>query len=126
MRIVSEEWQTPAEIDPALRTAPHRYRWDRDEPEPKDDSRAAFLNTVPYSVGEIVYVARDGKPVRARIIGVFTERNRFEERCVKFRVQFETKAGTWSRQWYYTYPGPIQRGYALAGLAPDMPKSEAP
>lgn len=53
----------------------------------------------------------------------FIDYDRDGERHAKYRVQFETKRGTGSQQWHwhYTYPGPIQRGYQLAGLAPEMP-----
>ena len=108
--------------------APHRYTWDdatQDDPSVHEygvDALRRWQKTVPYQPGEVVYVERNGKAVLARILNVFHERNRFDERVAKFRVQYATGDGEWSKMWVYTYPGFIQRGYALAGLAPDVPK----
>lgn len=101
--------------------APHRYTWAGEEVEPADDSVKAWRATVPYQAGDVVWVqVGDGKALRARILHVFVHYNRFHERVAQFRIVLETKKGLWAKQWIYTWPGFIQRGYAIAGLAPDV------
>lgn len=102
--------------------SPHRYRWDRgDDHEQPEQSYAEWHAAVAYKPGEVVYVDVSGVATLARVLYVFCERNRFDERQAKYRVQLATKRGTWAGSWVYTWPGFIQRGYALAGLAPDVP-----
>lgn len=108
-----------------LPVAEHRYRWDRPYDPREDGSLQEWRESVPYKAGEVVWVAVGAvTPKRAFITHVFSTRDRYGERRAQFRVRYETKAGTWSKQWNYTWPGPIQRGYALAGLAPDVPQEE--
>lgn len=130
-----KDWSPERVEDTEL--APHRYRWDEDrEPVAVEyrkggdamqralDERKAFMAAVPYKVGEVVMVERGQRFERARITHVFTERNRHDELREKYRVQFATVKGLWSRVWFYVSPGEVQRGYQRAGLAPEMPARE--
>lgn len=111
--------------------APHRYLWSGaidavgnvlPDPDAAPDFKA-FKAAVPYQAGDVVYVDRGGVPVKARIIDFWWDRDlreRTGEKREMYRVQFETAAGMWSKLWERTHPGFIQRGYKLAGLAPDV------
>lgn len=102
--------------------APHRYLWmDGLESNPEIERFSEWLKTVPYQEGEVVWLEHNGKPVKARIMQVFRKYNRFGEAREMYRVQIETAKGNWSKMWFYTWSGFIQRGYKLAGLAPDIP-----
>lgn len=102
--------------------APHRYRWDTDEGhEHEDMPPVVWRASVAYKAGDVVYVAHNGAAVKARVLYVWREVRENRDPIAKYRVQLATKAGEWSRMWVYTWPGFIQRGYALAGLAPDVP-----
>lgn len=104
----------------ATPVAPHRYLWSVDEVEPVDATVKAWKATVPYQPGDVVWVQVDSTTAkRALVIGLFSSYHCHERRA-QFRVRLETKAGLWSKQWIYTWPGFIQRGYAMAGLAPDV------
>ncbi len=98
--------------------APHRYRADVYKPDPK--SYDEWKKQIPYKPGEVVYMDDFGKPVKAKIIYVFRDHDRFGFPREKYRVQKATQKGLWSKNWIYIYPGFIQRGYKLAGLAPEM------
>lgn len=108
--------------------APHRYTWNGGEHESQYDQRTddldAWRAALAYRIGDAVYVERNGRPVLARVLHVFLDYTRHEDRIAKYRVQLATKAGQWSRSWVYVWPGHIQRGYALAGLAPDVPEHQ--
>lgn len=139
MTAIVKDW-IPSTVA-ATPVAPHRYTWDMPDPElvegtPDDGvigERARFLASVPYRAGEVVYVERvvyDAKakehnqvPILARILYVFVERNHYGDLREKYRVQLATKAGLWSKKWVYVWPGHVQRGYMLAGLAPDVTPS---
>lgn len=101
--------------------APHRYRYDRDDGHSKPASLREFLKAVPYQRGDVVLVALGNVVARAYVLSVNVYRNSWGDRCESYRVLMETKKGYWSKSWRRTYPGPIQRGYALAGRAPDVP-----
>ena len=73
-----------------------------------------FLASVPYKAGDVVWVEDGDIAVLALISGVYFELNRYDERRAKFRIQKATKAGTFSKQFSYTFPGIIQRGYERA------------
>lgn len=73
-----------------------------------------FLRRVQYKPGDVVWVEVGPEAKRARIIGIYPERDRHGFRRPKFRVQFETQAGTWSKNWEHTHPGFVQRGYQKA------------
>jgi hypothetical protein len=110
--------------------APHVYTHDRDEPD--HTTYAEWKAAVGYEAGQVVWVERfvtGGKiAVRARIVNVCVERDRWGDRRAKFQVQYETKAGLWSKAWEYTWPGMVQRGYRIAlGLdEQDRPLAPAP
>lgn len=74
-----------------------------------------FLNACPYQQGDVIYVERDGKPVKAIVGMVFNDYDRYDDRRPKYRVHLATAKGEWSRNWIYVWPGHIERGYALAG-----------
>ena len=102
--------------------APHRYLWtDGQDSDPDIRKFSDWLKTVPYQAGEVVWLEHKGKPVKARIMQVFRDYNRWQEAREMYRVQIETAKGHWSKAWFYTWSGFIQRGYKLAGLAPDVP-----
>jgi hypothetical protein len=113
---------TPDKVADAT-VAPHRYTWDGKGQPDLDECKGyrEILAAIPYKEGEAVYVQRGERAVKARIYRVHYERDRFGERRAVFMVQFETAAGLWSKAWARTWAGFIQRGYALAGLAPDVP-----
>lgn len=115
---------TPEQVDDAP-VAPHRYRWDRDDDIDNDPSAMPIRDwkaAQPYQPGDVVYV-QDGDDLRkARIMAVHVDYDRWDDRRPKFKVQYATKGGLWGKLFSYTYPGPIQRGYKLAGLAPEIPE----
>lgn len=114
---------SPARADEA-EVAPHRYLWNRDGIDLdsfKPEQTKEMYASVEYQPGDVVYVDRGGKPVKALVLDLFIRRAEWDGcRKVKFRVAFETANGSWSKLWEYTHPGFIQRGYLAAGLAPDL------
>ncbi|QGH74929.1 hypothetical protein MAL1_00183 [Bacteriophage DSS3_MAL1] len=105
--------------------AEHRYRWDREDdldPTPGAMPIREFRAAAPYQPGDVVYVQRGDGAKKARVMLVLVNYDRWGDRCHAYRVQLETKAGLWSKNWIITYPGFIQRGYQQAGLAPEMPE----
>lgn len=129
MTRVIKDWK-PEQVEDTP-VAPHRYKWDdmkwHEDYDLPDTSKPGwmkrFREAVPYQPGEVVYVKTlDGSVKRARILKIFIGQDRYGEPREEFKVQFETKAGVWSKLWEYTYPGPIQRGYQKMGLAPEMPE----
>lgn len=115
-----KDWRPLAADEAAI--APHRYRWNADGlPDGLESSMKEWRAKVPYQPGDVVWIMRrDGKAARALIRSVEAEYDRYGDRRERYRVQPETAAGLFSRMWEYTYPGPIQRGYLAAGLAPDL------
>jgi hypothetical protein len=105
-----------------LPVAPHRYLWDAPFDERSVGTLQQWKETVPYKPGEVVWVqtGRD-EAKRAYIMSVIPERDRFGDRREVYRVRLETNAGTWSKLWRDMWPGHVQRGYRIAGLAPDVP-----
>lgn len=126
-----KDW-SPVRAD-AIEPAPHRYLWSGAvgaNGQPLGDIAAApnyadARACIPYSEGEVVYIARGGKAVRALIYRVLIERNRYGERRELYRVQVETRVGLFSKLWEDAHPGFVQRGYQAAGLAPDVPQDAA-
>jgi hypothetical protein len=119
------DW-TP-ELVSASPVAPHRYLWEGQDESYRDGNYDRFVAGIPYKAGEVVYVERNKQPVLARVLGSFSDRDwyiRRGDRIEKYRVQLATKSGTWSKVWVYVWPGHVQRGYKLAGLAPEMPDGE--
>lgn len=106
--------------------APHRYTWTReacedDLSEPGSVPIRVWKDALPYQPGEIIWVQRNnGKPVRARILCVVVEYDRYGDRRPAYQCQTETNHGIWSKVWARFYPGGVQRGYLAAGLAPDL------
>lgn len=132
MTRIVRDWTPSRVADSAI--APHRYLW-KGAPEipaveyPKGADRVTrgmyehrhFMKHVEYHIGDVIYLEHNGAPILARVLRVFAERNRHDELVAKYRVQLATKSGLWSKVWIYAHPGPVQRGYQLAGLAPEMP-----
>lgn len=124
-RRMSDKWHLGLVAEAEI--APHHYTYNGglDEGYRMADDWRTFMAGVPYKEGDVVYVERMGNgfyyAAKARIIGVHAERDRYGDLREKFKVQFATAKGTWSKLFEYTYPGPIQRGYQCAGLAPDEP-----
>lgn len=107
--------------------APHRYLWTGGkgtESDPYADTYKEWLDSVPYKPGEVVYVDEWDGVKKARILYIFSDHDRYGDRRERYRIQFATKKGEWSKLYTYTYPGPIQRGYQKMGLAPEMPDNE--
>lgn len=121
-----QNW-TPEAVDETP-VAPHRYTWGRKETEVFILGQGReFKKSVPYQPGEVVWVDRgDDTPVKARILMLFAELDHFGDYRAKFRVQFATAKGVWSKSWVYAWAGMIQRGYQLAGLAPDVDAGDGP
>jgi len=119
MARIVRNWQ-PIEAD-ASKVAPHRYLYTG----MNDDYRDAktyreFIDGCPYKIGDIVYIEEGNKAVLCLITGVWREYvERWGEYREKYRVQRATAKGLFSKTWFYTYSGFIQRGYWRAGLAPD-------
>lgn len=105
--------------------APHRYTWDREGAEEAlaDPANARIRDwkaALPYQMGDVLWVERNGKPVRARILYIVVDYDRYGDRRPAYQCQTETAKGAWSKVWQRFYPGHVQRGYLLAGLAPDL------
>lgn len=119
----------PVRVD-SLEVAPHRYTWRSERPDPDDaPTYREFIAAVAYKEGEVVYIEgfdSEGKPspTKARILGVFRERDTMGFFREKYRIQRATKKGLFSQRFEYTHPGFIQRGYQQAGLAPDIDLSD--
>lgn len=112
-------YNAPGRVDD-LPVAPHRYKWTDtgDRPTTARECRQA----APYKEGEVVYVdLGPGRVLRARVYAVFLDTDRFGDWREAYRVQLETRHGTWSNQWVVVHPGHVQRGYKKMGLAPEMP-----
>ena len=117
--------------DPAdTQVAEHRYLWTGsvDELEREllasergTEARRRFLALVPYKAGEVVYIEHAGGCAKAYISAVLCDYDRYGDRQEVYRVHRLTADGKrFSKSWCYVYPGFIQRGYRLAGLAPEI------
>jgi hypothetical protein len=104
--------------------APHRYTYDgKNNSDEYAKDFKTWLESVPYKKGEVIWLDIGEKDaVRARIITIGWEDNLYGDRVEKYKVHVPTKKGTWSKLWFYTHPGFVQRGYQKAGLAPDVPE----
>lgn len=82
-----------------------------------------WRNAHPYKPGMVVWMEcrkRDGSKItkRAYITDVFSERDRYGDRRAKYRVHVETAKGDrFAKNFVYTWPGYIERGYRLANEA---------
>lgn len=112
----------PATPVSAHEIAPHRYLWtDADDSWRNAPDYKTFKAGIPYKQGEVIWVQYGDKAKRAIIVSVLSERTYHGDRREVYHVALETTKGMWSKVWYKTYPGLVQRGYQLAGLAPEMP-----
>lgn len=108
--------------------APHRYTWaegDSNRPDAAALDRfcrlADWKAALPYQVGDVVWLeVSPTRAVRARIHIIIRQWDRFGDARPLYRVQVETAKGLWSKHWINAWAGHIQRGYYLAGLAPDL------
>jgi hypothetical protein len=73
-----------------------------------------FIAGLSYKEGDVIYVAVGGEAKKAKIVGIFVKRNSEGYPIAKFRVLLETAKGLWSKNWEHTWPGIIQRDYAIA------------
>jgi hypothetical protein len=120
---VIRNWQEERVED--FDVAPHRYTWDYDGPE--DDlaemgtSVLAWKAALPYKPGDVIFVDNGtGKAMRAKVLYVVITYDRYDERRPAYQCAVETTKGIFSRLWSRYYPRQVQRGYHLAGLAPDL------
>jgi hypothetical protein len=82
-------------------------------------------DNAPYKPGDCFYIREGGRIRFVRCYCVFAEYlDRRGSWVQKYRVQFATKAGTWSGQWLDTYPGFIQRAYFDEKDQPVQPRGE--
>lgn len=95
---------------------PHRYT------EHFDDWSYLYTRTTkdfregcPYKAGQVVYIDHNGEARKALISMVFRSHLPMSGDVVeKFRVHLANKTGDqFAKNWFYTYPGHIQRGYEL-------------
>ena len=109
-------------------TAPHRFTWDSDTIDGSfvvRDGQAIpslrdFMALSPYKVGDVIMVTHGEGFKRAYVSLVGHDYDRFGDRMLKYRVHTENAKGdVFSKNFYYVWPGMIQRGYQRAGLAPD-------
>lgn len=115
------EW--PSTPVSAHEIAPHKYVWNTWDDSYRDaPDYDTFKAGIPYKQGEVIWVQYGNAAKRAIIVRVGYERDGvFANRREVYKVALETAKGMWSKIWYKTYPGLVQRGYQLAGLAPEMP-----
>lgn len=103
--------------------APHRYTWDANVDYYNLPKLSEFLKAVPYQPGDVVYYNHDGEARKAYVHIVVWDYDRCGFRIEKFKIMVANKDGkTFAKNWRYAYAGQIQRGYMLAGLAPDIPE----
>lgn len=105
--------------------SPHRYLWDRDGAEddlsmPGASKIGEWKEALPYKPGNVIMVERGGKPVKAMVLYVVVDYDRYGDRRACYKCATETKTGFFSQIWSRFYPGHVQRGYFLAGMAPDL------
>jgi len=108
----------------ATPVAPHRYTWDRDTGHEWMMDRSACRKAAPYAAGDVIWVDVGGKAMRALILAVMVERDHHGFYRELYRVARETGKGFWAKQWTQAWPGQVQRGYAIAGVAKDIPLEE--
>ena len=128
-----KDWKPDLVAD--AKVAPHRYLYFstvRHDGTPGAKDMADCKNfaerkeNLPYVEGEVVYLDRDGKAVKALIYVAHTSgyNDRYGDPREAYKVQVETASGHWSKLWEIAHPGYIQRGYQRAGLAPDVDRWE--
>lgn len=101
--------------------APHRYIVNGfDDSYRYADNARDYVAGIPYKRGDVIYVEHNGKAKKALVHNIVFDRDRYGDRRDCYNVQLETLKGRWAKLWVRKWPGHIQRGYHLAGLAPDM------
>jgi len=115
----------------AAEVAPHRYLYNHEGDEMDFRFKWAELGykewraAVPYKAGEVIYFQSNGEATKALILDVGSYRPEAGiyagDKVETYRIAYATKTGKWSKNWLRIYPGDVQRGYKLAGLAPDVP-----
>lgn len=108
-----------------LPLAPHRYTWNREAPEddladPASGPIREWRAALPYQKGDVLMVEDNGKPKRAKVLDIIVDYDRYGDRRPAYQCAVETADGVFSKVWKRFYPGHVQRGYKLAGLAPDL------
>ena len=92
--------------------APHLFTDDLDEAYREAESYNEFKAGMPYKPGDVVYLLLGEEVRKAIITDVYPERDRFGDRREKYRVHVANKkGGMFAKNWIYTWPGFIQRGY---------------
>lgn len=105
--------------------SPHRYLWDREAVEdnlaiPGSGPIREWKALLPYKRNEVIMVERNGKPVKAMVLDIVVDYDRYGDRRACYQCATETKTGFFSQVWSRFYAGHVQRGYLLAGMAPDL------
>lgn len=76
------------------------------------DSPKECREKSPFKPGDVFYIRENGRVMLCRVYCLFSH---YLQRHVywlpRFRVQFATKDGTWSRQWRDVWPGDHYRAY---------------
>jgi hypothetical protein len=102
--------------------AEHRYRFDAPTPDPMPITWVQVRNAAPYKVGDVVlFDAGPGGVKRALIAHVGCMKTAYDDWRECYRVFRQTQLDRWSNGCRLLHPGQIQRGYQIAGLAPEMP-----
>lgn len=112
-----KDWKEEKVAD--IEVAPHRYLFHAIEHE--DAHGPDWRKHLPYKEGEVIWIKTGTEVVRAKIYRILYGRNQFGDIMPTYRVQKETAKGVFSKVWVNTWPGMIQRGYKMKGLAPDIP-----
>ena len=102
--------------------APHRLRYDNEDPTPETHWDAR--KRAAYQPGDIIALERNGKLRFAVVDNVLTYRDHFGDIQAYWRVRVFRPDGTLAKPYRrqpYAWPNFVQRGYKLAGLAPEMP-----
>lgn len=122
-----KSWQTSPNAPSTYEVAPHRYTIEGTDSSYRwANSYDAFMAGVPYKEGEVIYLLRNGVAAKAFILSVWYERDSLGDRREKYKVVVERVTGdAFSKNWEWVHPGFVQRGYAAAGLAPDVVAWEA-
>lgn len=93
-----------------------------DTPGPDGMRIRDWIAAQPYHAGDVVWFEYNGlygkQPRKAFISGVWVDYDRYGDRRPKFRVHLANKTGDrFAKNWFYTWPGFIERGYKLAATA---------
>ncbi len=99
----------PWKLGPDFDELEHAWRMDMDnQPGPS----RYFREQGYFKIGDVIH---DSEGV-VRIVEIFSfYRDYHSDFIPKFKVQRITAKGQWAKVWHYTFPGFIQRAYAVAG-----------